>query len=47
MNVLIKISTIIITLTIGVFLSSQLVLAQGSILTEEKNICFDLELYIL
>jgi len=37
MNVLIKISTIIITLTIGVFLSSQLVLAQGSILTEEKK----------
>jgi len=37
MNVLIKISTIIVTLTIGIFLSSQLVLAQGSILTEEKK----------
>jgi len=38
MNVLIKISTIIVTLTIGIFLSSQLVLAQGSILTDEKKI---------
>lgn len=37
MNLFAKISTIIFTLIIGIFLSNQLVLAQGSILTDEKK----------